>query len=410
VVERPGFLGALGALILFGCIAVDKPEGGRSAGGEDPRRLQEAPMSIRLFLAGDVMTGRGIDQILPHPCDPEIREPYMKSALGYVRLAEDASGRIPKPVHFAYIWGEALAELKRRKPDLRIINLETAVTTSDDFWDKGINYRMNPKNVPGLQAAGIDVCVLANNHTVDWGFGGLSETLDTLAKAGIRTAGAGRNRESAETPATVDVPGKGRVHVFSFGAETSGIPPGWAAAASTPGVDLLDDLSDRTARRIADRIARVKSPGDLVVASIHWGGNWGFGVAREESAFAHRLVDAAGVDLVHGHSSHHPKGIEVYRGKLILYGCGDFLNDYEGIGGYEEFRPGLGAMYLVDLDAATGRLIGLEMVPTRVRRFQIARAETNDVLWLADALTREGRPFGTHLAKGKAKALVLRWE
>jgi poly-gamma-glutamate synthesis protein (capsule biosynthesis protein) len=50
----------------------------------------------RLFLCGDVMTGRGIDQILPHPCDPLLHESYVKSARDYIRLAEQVNGRIPK--------------------------------------------------------------------------------------------------------------------------------------------------------------------------------------------------------------------------------------------------------------------------------------------------------------------------
>ena len=113
-----------------------------------------ADKSVKLFLCGDVMTGRGIDQVLPHPGDPQIHEYYMKSALGYVDIAEEVNGPIPRPVDFSYIWGDALGELDRMAPDLRIINLETSVTTSDDFWPhNGINYRMHPENVSCISAA-----------------------------------------------------------------------------------------------------------------------------------------------------------------------------------------------------------------------------------------------------------------
>ncbi len=120
---------------------------------QDKRKLcRNSPSSdrnITLFICGDVMTGRGIDQILPYPCDPEIYESYMKSALGYVRLAEKVSGPIPRPADFSYIWGDALPELDRMTPDLTIINLETSVTRSEDFWrGKGINYRMSPEEFP----------------------------------------------------------------------------------------------------------------------------------------------------------------------------------------------------------------------------------------------------------------------
>src|SRR6516164_7910981 len=129
----------------------------------------EVADSIRLFLCGDVMTGRGIDQILPHPNAPALHEPSMLSARDYVRLAEAKNGPIARPVEFAYIWGDALAELERRHPDVRIINLETAITTSGAWIPKGINYRMHPDNTPCLTAAGINCCVLANNHTLDYG-------------------------------------------------------------------------------------------------------------------------------------------------------------------------------------------------------------------------------------------------
>lgn len=122
---------------------------------------------ITLFLCGDVMTGRGIDQILPHPSQPQLYEPYVRSAHEYVALAEQVNGPIPRPVDAAYVWGAALLEFDRRRPDVRIVNLETAITTSEDREAKGINYRMHPANIACLTAAGIDCCTLANNHVLD---------------------------------------------------------------------------------------------------------------------------------------------------------------------------------------------------------------------------------------------------
>ena len=166
---------------------------------------------INVFLCGDVMTGRGIDQILPHPGNPALYEDYMKNAAGYVQLAEEANGAIPKPVDFSYVWGDALTELEHRKPDLRIINLETTVTHSNDVQDKAVNYRMNPDNIACILVAKIDCCALANNHILDWGYAGLSETVDTLKKAGIKTAGCwpGPERSSSSCVATCLPKGKG---------------------------------------------------------------------------------------------------------------------------------------------------------------------------------------------------------
>lgn len=364
--------------------------------------------TITLFLCGDVMTGRGIDQVLPHPGNPQLYEPYVTSAKGYVKLAEQANGPIPKPVGFAYIWGDALAELRHIHPDVRIINLETAVTASPDFWrEKGINYRMQPQNIPCISAAKIDCCVLANNHVLDWGYAGLTETLTTLADAKLKAAGAGRNLSEAEAPAIIEAAGKGRVLVFGFGHESSGIPRQWGARSDKAGVNLVADLSEDTVRRIAERISGLKQQGDCVVASIHWGGNWGYSVSSAQREFAHRLIDLAQVDVVHGHSSHHPKGVEVYRGKPILYGCGDFLNDYEGISGYEEFRGDLALMYFVTLDLATGKLISLVMTPLHIKRFRLNTARPDDVQWLQRVMDRESRPLGAGVELVNDRRLAL---
>jgi len=351
---------------------------------------------VRLFLCGDVMPGRGVDQVLPHAGDPRLYEPVVTSALEYVRLAEAASGPIPRPVAPSYVWGDALAELARRAPDVRIVNLETAVTASGEPWPrKGIHYRMHPDNVGCLVAAKLDCCVLANNHVLDWGRPGLRETLATLRSAGIATAGAGGDLAEASAPALIDRGAAGRVAVFAFGSTTSGIPKPWAAAADRPGVRLLPDLSDATVDEVAAGVRAVKRPGTLVLASIHWGDNWGYDIPAGQRRFARRLIDGAGVDLVHGHSSHHPKAIEVHRGHLILYGCGDLLDDYEGIEGDEAFRGELRLLYFAKLDPSTGALRRLTMTPVRLRRFRIQRASLDEARWLGAMLTREGRAFGT---------------
>jgi poly-gamma-glutamate capsule biosynthesis protein CapA/YwtB (metallophosphatase superfamily) len=103
---------------------------------------------LTVFLCGDVMTGRGIDQVLPHPSDPRIHEPSVHDARAYVRLAEAANGPVPRPVEFPYIWSDALRELALIAPVARIVNLETSITRIDDYWrGTGINYRVHPDNV-----------------------------------------------------------------------------------------------------------------------------------------------------------------------------------------------------------------------------------------------------------------------
>ncbi|MCC6395112.1 MAG: CapA family protein [Bryobacterales bacterium] len=363
---------------------------------------------ITLFLCGDVMTGRGIDQVLPHPSNPVLYEGYMKSALGYVAEAEQANGPIPRRVGFPYIWGDALAEFDRLRPDLRIINLETSITTSGAAEPKGINYRMHPANAACLSAAGIDCATLANNHVLDWGRAGLIETCATLERLHIRTAGAGRDLAAATAPAVFERK-DGRVLVFAAGTPASGVPEAWAAAGDRPGIVFLPDLSSRAAAPLAAAIHERKRPGDTVVLSIHWGPNWGYAIPPDHRSFAHRMVEE-GVDVVYGHSSHHPIGIEVFRNKLILYGCGDFLNDYEGIGGYEEYRPELCLMYFVALQPAAGDLLKLEMKPLEIRNFRLRHASLKSAQWLCNTLDREGQKLGIRVHLKPDHTLYLEWQ
>jgi poly-gamma-glutamate synthesis protein (capsule biosynthesis protein) len=348
---------------------------------------------ITISMCGDVMTGRGIDQVLPHPSDPVLYEPFVKDARTYVELAEKAHGTILRPVAYDYVWGDALRLWA--DADARIVNFETSITRSNEFWQgKEIHYRMNPENISCLVAGRIDCCALANNHVMDWGVAGLQETLHSLRDARIKTAGAGRNRSEATAPAILEVAGKGRVLLFSFGSETSGIPRSWAASEERPGVNLLEDFSEMDVQRIRQSVATVKHDHDVVVASIHWGSNWGYDIPFTHQEFAHRLIDEAGIDVIHGHSAHHVKASEVHHGRLILYGCGDFLDDYEGISGYADYRDDLGLIYFANIEPSSGRLVGLRMIPTQIRRMQVHLAQTSDMLWLRDVLNRESREFG----------------
>jgi poly-gamma-glutamate synthesis protein (capsule biosynthesis protein) len=208
----------------------------------------------------------------------------------------------------------------------------------------------------------------------------------------------------------LEVEGKGRVIVFSFGSVTSGIPLSWAASKEKPGVKLFKDLSDKEVGYVKETVYGVKQKGDIVVVSIHWGGNWGYEIPSEQIEFGHKLINEAGVDLIHGHSSHHVKGMEVYKEKLILYGCGDFLNDYEGIGGYEYYRDDLALMYFASMDPSTGKLVYLQMTPTQIRRFRVNRASSADVEWLKGLLNREGERFGNRVVRSEDSTLTLTWD
>lgn len=356
--------------------------------------LTERP--VKVFLAGDVMLGRGIDQVLPNPGSPRLHEGFVKDARRYVSLAERRNGPLPDAIDYSYVWGSALEVLAAEKPDLRVVNLETSITTSEAYQEsKGIHYRMHPLNLPCLTAAAIDCCVVANNHVMDWGLQGLEETLATLHAADIATAGAGVDADQAFGPARFSVDARREIVVFGLADASSGVPESWGATPRRPGVLLLDDLSTTTAEDLAMRIREATKPGDIVIVSIHWGSNWGYTVPRNQRRFARTLVDLAGVTVIHGHSSHHPRPVETYNGSLILYGCGDFINDYEGIGGYEEFRPWLTCMYLVAVDARAHHPVSLQIVPLEIFQFRLIEAGADDRQWLCARLNEISEAFAT---------------
>ena len=338
---------------------------------------------LSLFLAGDVMTGRGIDQCLAHSVDPQLHEQFVKSAEQYVTLAERHSGPIPRPLTYRQLWGDALGELQRQKPETRIINLETALTTHDAPWpEKGIHYRMHPGNAGLLRAAGIDLCVLANNHTMDWGREGLTQTVETLKSQKMAIAGAGNDLPSATAPGIL-TPKSGRLLVFAYATSCSGTPPSWKPDTAKPGVNVLDGLGTSAIGRVIDDVRRHRRPGDRLIISIHWGGNWGYDIPSAQRTFAHSLLDAGVADLIYGHSSHHPKRIEIYRNRLILYGCGDLINDYEGIGGQEAYRDDLAIMYFPRLNR-DGSLHSLEITPMKIHRFSLCYPSEDEVATLTE--------------------------
>jgi poly-gamma-glutamate capsule biosynthesis protein CapA/YwtB (metallophosphatase superfamily) len=362
---------------------------------------------VTLALCGDVMLGRGIDQILPHPGDPTLREPSIRDAGAYVALAEARNGPIPRPVDVSWPWGDALQILVEAQPDVQVVNLETSITRSDEFAPaKTVHYRMSPDNLASLSVARPDVFTLANNHILDFGIGGLEETLAELSTAGLQTTGAGSDLHEARRPAVVTLESGARVLVFAVGMGSGGVPTHWAATADRPGVEVVPEASEVSARAVVDRIRRHRQPGDLVVVSLHIGSNWGYQIPRAQIRFAHALIDG-GVDLVHGHSSHHPRPIEVYRDRLILYGCGDLINDYEGIPGHDEYRSDLRLLYLVSLHAATGEFVTARMAPLRVCRMRLEHASDADAEWLRAVLDRVSRRFGPRVGMGTDRQLTL---
>ncbi|MCA1688306.1 MAG: CapA family protein [Actinobacteria bacterium] len=246
---------------------------------------------ITLALTGDVMLGRGVNETL-HAARPE--EP----------------------------WGDALPLL--RSADLRITNLECAVTEHRRPWSrtpKVFHFRADPLAVEILRAARVDACSLANNHTLDFEEQGLLDTLAYLEAAGIRYAGAGRDLEEAARPVLLE----GGVALVAF---TDNEPP-FAAGPAKPGTNYLPvSLEPGVLRRVEEAVGAARDAGaKTVVFSNHWGPNMVERPREIFRRFARAVVDR-GADVYYGHSAHVFQGVEIYRGKPILYDTGDFIDDY----------------------------------------------------------------------------------
>ncbi|KAJ5165828.1 Capsule synthesis protein CapA [Penicillium capsulatum] len=406
--------------------------------------------SFTVSLVGDVMLGRVVDQLFPRHVhndhDQDVAAHFVE------RYPAILGGGNYSP---ASPWGTTLSLL--RDSDLSLINLETSATTCAEPWpDKAFNYRMHPANLaPILHAAHVDYAGLANNHTLDFGAEGLVETAWTLRDAGVAFAGAGESTNQAFKPVSLSLPrqrhpwqsrqaqsyrdrqesrhGEAQaqsptytVHIYS----ASDHPRSWS---SIPTFHLIDyspatrvrlrqlllsdgaaihppDTPDPDSDSSADfahethefhhrahhhhkRSAR-REPPALKIFSVHWGPNYSWHPAAKIRALAHFLIDECGVDIVHGHSSHHVQGVETYHGKIIIYGCGDFVDDYAL---NEEYRNDLGAVWRVCLKEQGGGVVldRLEIFPTRVDRFRAMLLDVSDsdhrwvrerISWLSSAL------------------------
>lgn len=371
-----------------------------------------------LLLCGDVMTGQGIVPLVP-PSGAPPRS--MRSALDYVHDAASATpspgaeaaasapaDTLPRPVCFEYPWGDALSLLRKESPDLRLANLEACITARGTPASPQSHARLPPQQLPVLAALGIQGVVLAGPHALDWGPYGLHDTLLSLRQAGILGVGAGHDGAEAAQEARWPLPGRGRLRLLAYGHASCGVAASAAAAERQPGINWLRDLDARGVAAIAARIGAQREEGDIVVVSLHWGPQWGYEVTAEQRRFAQALVDVAGVDLVWGQASRHPRPIEVHHGRLILYGVGTFLKDAGVASGHEALRPELAAVYLPRL-AADGSLRELRLWPLRVHLFRLKRACASESQWLARTLGAACRCHGTSLAPQPDGSLRLAW-
>jgi len=252
-----------------------------------------------------------------------------------------ALGRIPEEVRARPETAAVFEAL--RAADIAFVNQEAPLTRRGLRAEKQNTLRADPAQVEDLLLAGVDIACLANNHMLDYGVDGLADTLALLAERSIRQVGAGPTLEAARAGAVLEGPG-GRVGFLAF---ASTLPQGFAASAERPGIapihvtaafvvenpltmeqpgtpppvltfPLALDLEATCAA-----VRTVKAEAEYVVVSAHWGVAGQDAIMDYQREVGRALIDA-GCDLILGHHPHRLHGIELYRGKPILYSLGNF--------------------------------------------------------------------------------------
>src|ERR687893_1063015 len=302
---------------------------------------------ITLALTGDVMLGRQVNKAL----------------------------RIMSPEQS---WGDVLPLLL--SADLRIVNLECAITDHEQPWartPKLFHFRADPSTVEVLRAGRVNGCSLANNHTLDFEQRGLLDTLEHLKVAGIRYAGAGRSRKEAARPALLAARSADRTSRVALLAFTNNEPP-FAAGPDRPGTNYLPvSLEPDVLRRVEAAVTAAREAGaETVVFSNHWGPNM---VPRPNDLFrrfAHAVMDR-GADVYYGHSAHIFQGVEIYRGKPILYDTGDFIDDYMV---HPNLRNDRSFLFRVSVESGDLKCLELFPVVLPYARVELARGDEREAV------------------------------
>ena len=315
---------------------------------------------MRIALTGDVMLGRLVDQ--------------------YV-----IQNRSVRP---EALWGDVLPIML--SADCRLVNLECVISSQGTEWHrttKAFHFRAWPRAMDFLSAAKINGVTLANNHVLDYGPEALLECVQLLDQAGIKRAGAGATMEEACAPLVLDLP-EGRVAVVAL----TDNEPEWEATKTKPGVNYVAygnrGLKEPYRTRLTHALLSARRQAGLVIVSAHVGPNWG-APSKEIQVLAHELIDM-GADLYWGHSNHTPQGIELYKGKAILYSTGDFVDDYMVD---TDERNDLSFLFLLEVEE--GRIARVRFHPTCIEDLGVRLASELEREFLVRTIQSKCRALGT---------------
>jgi poly-gamma-glutamate synthesis protein (capsule biosynthesis protein) len=330
-------------------------------------------VKVRIALTGDVMLGRLVDQYV-------IRN---------------------RSVRPESLWGDVLPLMLAA--DCQLVNLECVISDQGEEWrasTKAFHFRASPRAVEFLRAANIDGVALANNHVLDYGPEALLDCLNLLDRAGIKRTGAGATLKEALLPALLKLP-QATVAVLAL----TDNEPEWEASATKPGVNYVAygkrGLKEPYRSRLTEALLSARERASLVIVSAHVGPNWG-APSPAIQALARDLVDM-GADLYWGHSNHTPQGIELYKGKAILYSTGDFIDDYSV---EQDERNDLSFLFMLEVEGA--RIARIRLHPTCIEDLGVRSANEEEWKFLTRTMQAKCKAFGTVMTvEGKLGAIYV---
>lgn len=229
-------------------------------------------------------------------------------------------------------------------------NLEGPLTEGGipSLKDPRYIFKFPPSIARNLKDAGFNMLNLANNHTMDHGAKGLTDTMNTLDEYGIAWFGAGTNTEEAASPVFVNVNGT----VVGFLGYSAFPPEGYFHTQEKPNISMLDKSS------LGESIADARKKCDFLVVSFHWGREFDPYPGDDQKDTAYIALDN-GADIVIGHHPHVYQCVEEYNGKFIFYSLGNFIFD-------KQIPPGTDKGAVIKLYIQDGRLKKWDMLPVKI--------------------------------------------
>ena len=220
---------------------------------------------------------------------------------------------------------------------------------------------------------------MANNHALDF-----NNNISTIAKKlDVDVGGVGTFNQAF-------MPNHYKVHgtiitIHSVADLSSGVPESWAATNTKPGVALIDVNKQTQVTKYINNIRKYKDT-DVLIVSVHIGPNWSATLGVNEQIFYRRLIDEAGVKLIHSHSRHHMGPIIKYNNALVIV-AGDVINDYEGIAirdNREQYLPQYNLAYFVNINDTD---VSLKIVPLYMNNLRLTRVTNiNSILKILNRL------------------------